>query len=431
MNRRHFIAASAAAIAGAGILGKATAQETSTTASATAGTAAGKAVGAGPAARISRIDIFPVNYPMAGYFKFFHGAKGSQGRAAVIIKITSDSGHVGWGQSVPIPKWSYETLETATVTLLHYFIPELIGRDPLDIEGALAALDKVIAPSFTTGMPITRAGIDIALHDLSGKIQGKSLPELWGKPAGEKLTLSWTVNVTKLDDVSKVMAEGRDRGYQNFNIKVGPDPEFDVALAKAVRAGAPDGFLWSDANCGYEPEVALKAAPLLAKAGVDILEAPVRPNQISTYQALKKQGALPILMDEGVVSPVELEEFIKLGMLDGMAMKPARCGGLLSNKKQIELCEEHKLMWVGSGLTDPDIALTGMIQLYGAYGLKKPAALNGPQFLVGDVLKMPIKVENGEMTIPSGTGLGIEVDEGKVAELMKSSGGDKLLEALA
>jgi L-alanine-DL-glutamate epimerase-like enolase superfamily enzyme len=185
--------------------------------------------------------------------------------------------------------------------------------------------------------------------------------------------------------------------------------------------------LWADANGGYDAQSALRAAPRLADAGVDVLESPLRPNRISGYQALKKQGALPILMDEGVVSPIDLEEFINLGMLDGVAMKPARCGGLASARRQIELCLERKLIWLGSGLTDPDISLAASLGLYGAFGLKKPAALNGPQFLTGDVLKKPLRIENGLAYVPEGPGLGVEVDENKVVELMKRCGGDKLL----
>jgi L-alanine-DL-glutamate epimerase-like enolase superfamily enzyme len=409
MNRREFLQTASAAALVAGLPALARAAEE------------------GSPAKIERIELFPVRYPMTGYFKFFSGAGGADGRAAVIVKITSSDGKIGWGQSVPIPKWSYETLETATITLRDYLAPALIGHNSVDIQGAHDAMDKALAPGFTTGMPITRAGVDIALHDLAGKIQGKNIAELWGKQPGGQLALSWTVNVTKIEDVERVMKEGRSRGYKNFNIKVAPDPAFDIELAKAVRRLAPDGFLWADANCGYLPDAALAVAPKLADAGVDIFEAPIRPNQISGYQALKKQGALPILMDEGVVSPVELQEFIKLGMLDGMAMKPARCGGLLSNKHQIELCEKNNLMWVGSGLTDPDISFAALLILYAAYGLKKPAALNGPQFLTDQVLKDPIKVENGFAHVPTGVGLGIEVDEGKLADLVKRSGGDKIL----
>ncbi|UCE42401.1 MAG: hypothetical protein JSV17_05415 [Candidatus Aminicenantes bacterium] len=375
--------------------------------------------------KIDRIDLFPMRYPMTGYFKFFSGPHGSAGRAAVIVKIMTDDGTVGWGQSVPIAKWSYETLETATVVMRDYFAPVLIGRDPTDIQGAHAEMDRAIAPGFTTGMPISRAGIDLALHDLTGKLSGKSLAQMWDKPKGGPITLSWTVNVTSLDDIGSVMDLGKKRGYRHFNIKVAPDPDFDVALAKEVRRFLPKSFLWADANGGYDTEKALKAAPRLADAGVDVLEAPLRPNQISGYQALKKQGALPILMDEGVVSPIDLEEFFKLGMLDGVAMKPARCGGLVSNKRQIELCQRCNLIWLGSGLTDPEISLAATLGLYGAFGLKKPAALNGPQFLTADVLKKPLRIKNGIAYLPDGPGLGIQVSEEKVVELMKQSGGQK------
>jgi L-alanine-DL-glutamate epimerase-like enolase superfamily enzyme len=383
----------------------------------------------GPSAvKVERIDLFPMHYPMTGYFKFFAGAHSSPGRAAVAVKITADDGTVGWGQSVPIAKWSYETIETATIVLRAYFAPALIGRDPTDIEGAMHALDEAIAPGFSTGMPISRAGLDIALHDLAGKLAGRSLAQMWGRPRGGPVLLSWTVNVTKLDDVEGVMEEGKKRGYRNFNIKVSPDPAFDAELARRVKRNAPDGFLWADANGGYDTAAALAAAPRLAEAGVAVLESPLRPNRISGYQALKKQGALPILMDEGVVSPTDLEEFMKLGMLDGVAMKPARCGGLLSNRRQIEICMDRGLLWLGSGLTDPDISLAASLGLYAAYGLRKPAALNGPQFLTADVLKRPLRIEDGFAHVPEGPGLGVEVDESKVVELMRRSGGEKLLQ---
>ncbi|PXA02953.1 hypothetical protein DDZ13_14290 [Coraliomargarita sinensis] len=387
-------------------------------------TAAGTAFGntrhtiAGP---IRRIDLYPSRYPMTGYFKFFAGPDGSTGRACITIKITTDEG-VGWGQSVPIAKWSDETLETAVAALKNYFAPALIGHRAGNINEAHQKLDAAIAPGFSTSMPITRAGLDIALWDLQGRIRNKPVCELWGmKPKGP-IDLSWTLNVKKIEDVEAVAAQGKARGYQNFNIKVAPDPEFDVELARAARAAAPDGFLWSDANGGYDPGTALQAAPRLADAGVDILEAPLRPNQILGYQALKKQGALPILMDEGVISPTDLEQFIALNMIDGIACKPSRCGGLTSNKRQIEIINRHKLMWVGSGLTDPDLSLAATLQLYTAFGLKKPAALNGPQFLTASILKEPISDEGGKMHCPTGPGLGVEVDEAKLLSQVEQSG---------
>jgi L-alanine-DL-glutamate epimerase-like enolase superfamily enzyme len=374
-----------------------------------------------PRKKIKNIELFAVRYPTKGYFKFFVGPHGRYGRGAVIVKVTADDGTIGWGQSIPSPMWSYETLETVTIVLRDCLGPALIGRNPLDIDGAHRAMDRALAPGFSTAMPIARSGLDLALHDLVGKLRGQSLSQLWNRPRGGPITLSWTVNARTLNEAETIIDAGYKLGYSNFNIKIAPDPKFDISLAELVRQRAPEGFLWADANGGYDQATALEVAPKLADAGVDVLEAPLRPNHISGYQALKKQGALPILMDEGVVSPVELSEFIRLEMLDGVAMKSSRCGGLLAAKRQIEILLDAGLMWLGSGLTDPDISMAAALALYGAYGLTKPAALNGPQFLTVDVLDKSLEIKSGSATVPDGHGLGVDVDESKVIKLMKET----------
>jgi L-alanine-DL-glutamate epimerase-like enolase superfamily enzyme len=179
----------------------------------------------------------------------------------------------------------------------------------------------------------------------------------------------------------------------------------------------PDGFLWADANGGYDEETALAIAPKLADIGVAVLEQPLPANRLSGYRRLRQQAALPIIMDEGIVSSVELEEFIKLDLLDGVAMKPARCGGLTEARRQLEIIQRAGLMFLGSGLTDPDLSLAASLALYGAYDLKYPAALNGPQFLGGSILTPPFEVKDGELPVPTGHGLGVEVDETKLREL--------------
>jgi len=369
--------------------------------------------------KIEKIEVFPVVYPMVGRFKFFEGPDGHmQGRSAAIVKITADDGHIGWGESVPIPKWSYETLETVTTTIRHYLAPVLRGHNVFDLYGAHRLMNRNIASSFSTGQPIAKAGIDIALHDLIGKITRQSLSQMWGRMPVQEISLSWTLNPRSLDDLDELIEQGWKKGYRNFNVKVAPDPEFDLKLCQRVKERVPDGFLWADANGGYDLATALSIAPKLADIGVDVLEQPLRANHLSGYRELKKQGALPIIMDEGVVSPSTLMEFIRLNILDGVAMKPARCGGLIPAKRQIEILMDAGLIFLGSGLTDPDISLAATLNLYGAFAYRLPAALNGPQFINKSVLKNPLKPENGRITVPSGYGLGIEVDENKVKEIM-------------
>jgi len=369
---------------------------------------------------IARIETFPVNYATVGWFKFLEGPKGRlAGRASVVIKITADNGAVGWGQSVPAHRWSYETLETVQTTIANYLAPELLGLDPFDEEAIRAAMNKIIAPSFSTGQPICKAGVDLALFDLTGKLMGQNAAQRWNKPGRDKITLSWTVNVQSLDEVEKVVTDGVNRGYKNFNVKVAPDLKFDLELCRIVKRMAPQGFLWADANGGYDEATALAVAPKLAELGVPVLEQPLPANRLTGYQRLKRQGALPIIMDEGIVSSVELEEFIKLGLLDGVAMKVARCGGISEARRQIEMVQNAGLMWLGSGLSDPDLSLAASLVLYGAYGLNYPAALNGPQFLAGSILKEPFKVLDGQISVPLGPGLGVEVDESKLGGIQQ------------
>ena len=184
--------------------------------------------------KIDRIDVFPVRYPTVGYFKFFAGPYGAVGRAAVIVKITADNGTVGWGQSVPVEKWSYETLEASTVAIRDYYAPELIGHDPTDIAGVHKIMDDAIKPCFTTGMPITRAGIDIALHDLTGKLSGKSLSQLWGLPRGGPLTLSWTVNAPQFLN-GDVLAEPLTIKGDQIEVPTGPGLGITVDEAKVAE----------------------------------------------------------------------------------------------------------------------------------------------------------------------------------------------------
>lgn len=368
--------------------------------------------------RICSIETFPVAYPTVGRFKFFEDSQGrSTGRPAVLVKITADDGTVGWGQSVPVQKWSYETLESVDSTIRRHLAPELIGRDPFDIEGIHGVMNRTIAPSFSTGQPICKAGIDLALFDLTGRLLGQSAAQRWGRPGRSSLTLSWTLNPRTLDDVEPCIEEGRSHGYQNFNVKVAPDPDFDLELCRLVKRLVPDGFLWADANGGYDEAAALAVAPKLADIGVPVLEQPLPANRLGGYRRLKQQGAIPIIMDEGIVSSVELEEFIKLDLLDGVAMKPARCGGITEARRQIEILLDRGLMFLGSGLCDPDISLAASLVLYGAYELQYPAALNGPQFLEGSILKQPFEVEQGGVKLPAGPGLGVEVQESLIGGL--------------
>jgi L-alanine-DL-glutamate epimerase-like enolase superfamily enzyme len=365
---------------------------------------------------IVRIETARVDYPLVGEFKFFRGGA----RPTVVLRLTDDAGRQGWGQSVPVETWTYETVESAETTLRHYLAPAVLGADPADLADVHQRMERAIRPSFSVGQPLAKAAIDLACYDLWGKQTDRTVSQLLGGARAQEVTLSWTVQSPTLDGAEVLLAQGRDQGYSSYNVKLGypQTPTYDAELIRMVRRFAPAGFHWADANTSYDLDTALAMTPKLAEAGFTAIESPLPPNRIRDYQALKRQGAVPVLMDEGIVSPVETAEFIALGMMDGIAMKVARCGGLWPASRIVRQLEENGLALFASGLTDPEWSLAASIHLFAAAGLTRPAALNGPQYLGGRGTNDPaFRAVRDAIKVPTGPGVGVAVDERAVAVL--------------
>ena len=360
-------------------------------------------------AGIVRVEVCRFDYGLVGKFKFFKASV----RPSVMVRLTDENGLQGWGQSVPIETWTYETVESVESTLRHYLAPIILGAEPSDLAAIHARMDRAIRPSFSVGQPLCKAAIDLACYDLWGKQTNRSVSELLGGARQRQVRLSWTVNSPTIAEAETQLTLAKSRGYDNFNIKIGypQSPEYDLQLVRTVCNFAPDGFHWADANTNYDLDTALAMAPKLAHAGLQGLESPLPPNLMRGYQTLTRQGALPILMDEGIVSPVEVAEFIALKMFDGIAMKVARCGGLWNASRIVTLLRENNLLMFGSGLTDPDLSLAATAHLFACAGLDTPTALNGPQYIAGRGTTDPVFRANGDrIAVPTVPGLGITVD---------------------
>jgi L-alanine-DL-glutamate epimerase-like enolase superfamily enzyme len=356
--------------------------------------------------RIVRVDVGRLDYALVGEFKFFKTAA----RPTVLVRLVDDAGAEGWGQSVPVETWTYETVETVETTLRNYLANAVMGADPADLADVHTRMERAIKPSFSVGQPLAKAAIDLACYDLWGRGTGKSVAALLGGAKRSEIRLSWTVNATSVEKAEAQLEAGRAAGYGSYNVKIGPPqtPDYDRELIRRVTAFAPGGFHWADANTSYDLETARAMAKYLADAGLKALESPLPPNRIRDYRALRKGGALPILMDEGIVSPVEAEEFMALGMMDGIAMKVARCGGLWHASRIVTLLEQYGLTLFASGLTDAELSMAASAHLFAWAGLDAPAALNGPQYIAGRGTEDEAFRAKGDiMRVPGGPGLGV------------------------
>ncbi|RSM80427.1 mandelate racemase [Kibdelosporangium aridum] len=367
---------------------------------------------------IDRVETFAVPLPTLRPFGVSGGAIAVMGKPSVriLVKVTAGDHH-GWGEATPIPAWTYETQESIVSTINGYLAPAIIGRPAWDLDGVTSAFDRAINRGFSIGAPLAKAAVDVALHDLLGRALGISVGELWGQRRVSSIQLGWVVSGQGQAEVADAVAEGQSLGYQAFKVKIGLGPA-DLQIVSAVRDAAPDAPLWVDANQAYSVAEAVQISRALASLGVTAFEQPLPANDIAGLQRLRDLSAVPVALDESLRHPSDMSTFVRLGAVDIAIAKVQRSGGLTLSRRLLQLAEDSGVRLMGSGLTDSDIGLAASLHLFAAFGITTPVDLNGRQFVDsvyvgGDT----VKVADGTAYVPTGPGLGIEVDEEKVRRL--------------
>lgn len=365
---------------------------------------------------IRAIEVFPVRLPMIRGFTFASGSAGRAGDGAphVLVRVTDDQGRIGWGEGRPVPSWSYETLESVATTLRRYLGPAVIGCEVSDRIGLHRRMHAVIGRGPSTGQPLAKAALDMAVHDLAAKAANLPLRAyVGGSAAPRTMPLSFTVTAHDPAAARDEVAAARDAGFAHFNFKAAVDPASDVAVAKAVRDAAGDAaFVWADANQGYTLHAARLAAHGFLDAGVNVLEQPLPADQIGLMRELRRAVTLPLAVDEATVSPGDFFTYAAEGLVDYLVVKVTRSGGLWPSLQQIAVAHAAGLPLLVSGLTDGLLTKLAVLQLTAAFGYDGPAALNGSQFTDESAL-FPRKADlehRGHVALPDTPGIGVEPD---------------------
>ncbi|MER6583478.1 dipeptide epimerase [Nonomuraea sp. NPDC001023] len=358
--------------------------------------------------------------PSIRSFSISGGNVTTEGKPAerVLVKVTA-GGVTGWGEATPTPAWTYETVESISTTIAGYLAPALLGRPAWDLDGACAAYEKVINRGLTIGSPIAKSALDIALHDLLGRALGVPVGVLWGQRRLDRITLGWIVAGQTPGEVRQAVGEGRAEGYRAFKVKVGlHDEATDLSVVAAVREAAPGAPLWVDANQAYTVDGALRMARRLADLDVTAFEQPLPANDVTGLRRLRDHSPLPVALDESLRHPSDLATFVKLDAVDIAIAKVQRSGGLTLSRRLCQLAEDAGLRIMGSGLTDTDLGFAASLHLFAAFGVDTPVDLNGRQFVRSAYVGGPtVEVSDGTALVPTGPGLGVEVDENAVRAL--------------
>ncbi len=334
---------------------------------------------------IERVDVFPTRLPVVKTFEFASGSAGTAGGTAphVFVRVTDSEGEIGWGEGRPHAAWSYETLESVTTTIRGYLAPAVVGLPLTDRWGLHRRMQQAIGRGPSTGQPVAKAAVDMAVHDLCARACEMSLRSyLGGSDDRHSVALSYTVTAHDAEAAAHEVRQARSAGYRHFNFKAAVAPATDIAVACAVRdAGGADAFVWADANQGFQLPEARRILGEFARAGVDVLEQPMSADRLHLLRQLRQGSSLPLAVDEASVGPADFFAYAAEGLVDYLVVKVTRSGGIWPTLQQIATAEAAGLPLLVSGLTDSLLTKAAVCQVALVFGFEGPAALNGSQFI--------------------------------------------------
>jgi len=271
----------------------------------------------------------------------------------VIVKIITDEG-IGIGNACP-NSVTKETPDSILKTL-SIFSDELVEEDAGDIKGLINKMDSLLENN-----PSAKAGIDIALYDLKGKIEGKSVYKMLGKRKDKMLT-DITIGIMSQEETVEHAIKYKKEGFKALKIKIGLDKGKDIERIKHVREAVGENItIRVDANQGYDVDTAIEVINKIEPYNIEQVEQPVKWNDLQGLKEVKNASPIPITADEVVKTKDDAMKVIELDAAHNINIKLMKCGGItkaleinrIAEKKGIETmigCMGENKISIAAGL---------------------------------------------------------------------------------
>jgi O-succinylbenzoate synthase len=326
-------------------------------------------------------------------------------RECVLIKIKSE-GLTGYGECVATrdPGYNYETTGTVIHILKDFIVPLMLGKDVKD------AADFQTLVSGIRGHYLAKAGVEMALWDLLGKRENKSLRELLGG-VRKKVEVGVSIGIQQsTQGLVRSVADYVKQGYARVKIKIKPGR--DIEDASAVRKEFPNLRLQVDANSAYSLDDVEVLRPL-DKLNLLLIEQPLFEDDIWDHHKLQEQFETPICLDESIVSPRHARYAIEMNACRVINIKAGRLGGLSQAVMVHDLCKEVSMpVWCG-GMLETGIGRASNVALATLPNFILPGDISASdRYYTRDITNERF-VLNSDSTIdvPRGAGLGMTIDE--------------------
>ncbi len=362
---------------------------------------------------IESIKLYHLRMPLVSPFETSFGREVE--RECILIEIRAD-GLIGFGECVASrePGYNYETTGTAWHILKDFVAPLVLGREVAD------AADFQQRASGIRGHHLAKAGLEMALWDLTGKRSGKSLRQLFdGQRDRVEVGVSVGLQATP-ETLVKTVDTYLKQGYRRIKIKIKPGR--DLEDASAVRGAHPDLRLQVDANSAYSLESAQRLKPL-DDLHLLLIEQPLFEDDIWDHRKLQAQLRTPICLDESIVSPRHARYALEMDACRIINIKAARLGGLSQALEVHQLCHASRIpVWCG-GMLETGIGRASNLALASLPGFSLPGDISASdRYYRRDITRERFTLnDDSTITVPSTPGLGVTIDTNSLASFTLTS----------
>jgi muconate cycloisomerase len=269
------------------------------------------------------------------------------------------------------------------------------------------------------GNYFTKAAVEMALWDIAGKAESLPLYEVLGGKVREFVPTKWSVSGVEPEKAADIASWAVAQGFKAMKIKVGIEPDGDVARVKAVReAIGPEIKLGVDANGGWSPVIAIATVKRLCESGIYFAEQPVSPDQPEHLAEVRRSIPVPVIADESVFTLKDARVIAALKAADVFSIYVGKAGGIAEAMKITQFAQAQNLKCtVGSNL-ELGVGSAAMVHLAlasrGVTAEEFPCDIIGPLFYEDDIVREPLPIKPGEARANDKPGLGVELDEEKV-----------------
>lgn len=366
--------------------------------------------------RLRSIETIPVRVPIRPQFQI-RGSLGEHTESPfLLLKVHTDESITGLGEVSGTPIWSGEDYVTAAHVIRQFIAPVLEGEDPRDIERLTAKIRRSVA-----GHPFTKSGVEMALWDILGKAAHLPVYRLLGGAVRERIPIKMSISGVEPERAAQLAEWAMNKGLKALKVKVGIEPEGDIARVAAVRRAIGDNVrLGIDANGGWNPRVAIATIRrMAAESNIYFAEQPVAPVDVQWLADVRRNVPVPVMADESCYTLQDAMALVRAGAADILSIYIGKGGGIGPARKMASVAEAAGLICtVGSNL-ELGIASSAMAHLAAAtpsIGAEEfPCDILGPIAYEHDLLKTPLEFSEGTVRPPDAPGLGVELDESAVA----------------